>query len=1072
MRLELRAWRAAITAALLGAAEAGADAIAPMAWRTNFAEVTETGDLRWTPRPFLPQRGETVRFIDPESGDDALAGDAPDRAWRHHPWDASATGRAAAEREADTYVFKGGTIYRGQLTVRQMGRPGAPIRLTRDPSWGRGAAILAGSRPVTNWVRGANRGDIPEPQTVWRAELDFAPRTLWVVEADGRARRIPLARHPNWTSEPEDHKAQWFRWTNDRHPFKPRETFSANDSKNLKGCDPDFVLGALIYSEFGWVMGTPYPSRVRAFDPSDGSVRFERWTGGGNAEIIFRGMRYYLEDKPQYLDDPEGEFWVARRRGGSTLYLRPPGGADPRTLRIEAGALSDILVGEVVRHLEITGLEFRWTTPAWDLDVVAWDFRQRPYTIRPDAQPAAIRFWGEVEHLRIANCRFEDLVAGIRLRATREGTAVRSVVIEDNEFRNCDVAAIHLSDGAGWGYAHPVGVLDDVAIYRNHATHIGFRPTRYERGTAIGLDHARRAHIAGNVVERTGAQAINVVGGKSATRGEVPLVRVLIQQNKAWKTMQNGNDFGGIESWQHGPVYIFNNLSHDARGQREGERMFHGRSAGFGHAYYLDGGFQHYVFNNIAWGRSNDPTSPLVNCAAFQEIIGFQNLFLNNTAWNYTVGSRRQAPEAGRNRYIGNVWQAISERVFRHAEPAKTRAQGNEAHAAAAEGGRIEHELNIYAANVFHDVAELGVVELSGRWLRTLEEFRSALVAARARVADVGRMDPVPTLRDPARGDFRLNPASAAVDGGALAFVPWSLWGVVGEWHFLPAGDDPSLIPDEHWYAKDFLTERTEYRHRPTYPLRVVHGAVTDYVPGILETYAPGALRLDPNRRMYAVVPHAQLARPFTANLATRPAHGQDPARRAFTFEGDELRTADIHRGNLLIEVVLQARGDGLVVGKQQGPGYRLELRGGRAVFSIAGAEGGRGEVVSSGAVADGQWRHLVAEADRSARQLRLYLDGRPDAAAPGPGPESLANEGDLCVGGTPGGGWLDATVDFLRIARGTLADAHTTIEELYTWQFDGPARRDMLGRPPHGRARDAGAIECVEASSSGGEAK
>jgi hypothetical protein len=120
------------------------------------------------------------------------------------------------------------------------------------------------------------------------------------------ARRIPLARHPNWTSQPEDHKAQWFTWTNDSHPFNPREGFSANDSQNLQGRDAEFVEDALIYSEFGWVMGTPYPTRVINFDPSDGSVRFANWTGGGNASVIFRGMRYYLEDKPQYLDDPQG----------------------------------------------------------------------------------------------------------------------------------------------------------------------------------------------------------------------------------------------------------------------------------------------------------------------------------------------------------------------------------------------------------------------------------------------------------------------------------------------------------------------------------------------------------------------------------------------------------------------------------------------------------------------------------------------------------------------------------------------------------------------------------------------
>jgi hypothetical protein len=63
-------------------------------------------------------------------------------------------------------------------------------------------------------------------------------------------------------------------------------------------------------------------------------------------------------------------------------------------------------------------------------------------------------------------------------------------------------------------------------------------------------------------------------------------------------------------------------------------------------------------------------------------------------------------------------------------------------------------------------------------------------------------------------------------------------------------------------------------------------------------------------------------------------------------------------------------------------------------------------------------------------------------------------------VGGTPDGRFLDGTLDFLRIAHGTLEDAHTTIEELYAWEFDGPFLRDFTGRKPAGTRRAAGAIE------------
>ncbi len=1030
----------------------------PFAWQQDYARVTETGDIEWNPREFRFAAGDRVRYIDYENGSDAHDGASKQRPWKHHPWDARAGGAAAAAKDIDTYVFKGGVIYRGRLAVKEQGHPDRPIRLTRDPDWGQGPATIAGSQVVTGWTRGADHPDIPEPDVVWKAALDFAPRTVWMIDSGGAAVRLPLARHPNWKSQPEDHKAQWFRWTNDPHPFQPREGFSANDAKNLKGRDKDFVADALIYSEFGWVMGTPYPTKVQEFDPADGSVRFAGWTGGGNASIIFRGMRYYLEDKPHYLDDPDGEFWFDRKGSGGTLYVRLPGGIDPRTVRVEAGRHPDLIVGTDVAHLDISGLEFRWTTQPWNLDVAAWDFSTTPFGFRADAHPACIRIWGRGEAIRIANCTFEDVVMGIQMRAVGVGSSMRDIVVEDNVFRNTDVGAAHFKDGAGWGFSHPVGVLDDVRLYRNYATNVGFRPTRYERGCTFDLSYARRAHIAGNVIERSGAQAINVYAGKGATRGEVPLVRVLIHQNKAWKTMQNGNDFGGIESWQHGPVYIFNNVSFDARGQREGERSYHGNNPGFGHAYYLDGGFKNYVFNNIAWGLSNDPTSPLVNCAAFQEIISYQNTFFNNTAYNFFVGSRRQAPHAGRNKFLGNVWQSMSERVFRHADPAKTEADGN-AHHAGPQKQHFAYETNAYANNIFHDIGQMGVFETSGRWLRNLDDFRDALRQQQSMVADLGVMDSTATLRDPARGDFRLNSESAAVDRGAVVFVPWALYGVVAEWNFYPAGDDHTRIIDEHWYAKDYMTERDDYYQRPTYPLTAVNVEAADYIDGPLENFTAGALRFAPERKTYATISHAALNEPFTARLATRARHGQDPQVLEFTFEADELRTPEIHEGNFLIEVYFKADSDGWLIGKKQGTGYSLALRNGKAVFGVTG-QGADAELVSTVSLADGRWHHLIAEADRDGQTLALYVDGRRDSVGPGVGPVSLANQGDLYVGGRPDGDYLSGAMEFLRIAHGTLADAHTTIEELYAWQFDGPARRDMRGAEPKGRGRDAGALE------------
>jgi len=64
---------------------------------------------------------------------------------------------------------------------------------------------------VKAWHHGATHKDIPEPDKVWWADLDFAPRCVWNVSDDGTITRIPLARTPNWkVSNPDDVKSEWW----------------------------------------------------------------------------------------------------------------------------------------------------------------------------------------------------------------------------------------------------------------------------------------------------------------------------------------------------------------------------------------------------------------------------------------------------------------------------------------------------------------------------------------------------------------------------------------------------------------------------------------------------------------------------------------------------------------------------------------------------------------------------------------------------------------------------------------------------------------------------------------------
>lgn len=1035
-------------------------------WEEKHAKIDAKGDISWAPQPFIFEAGDSIRYIDFEKGNDSNSGTGKDAAWKHHPWDSNASGNAAACAGIHTYVFKGGIDYRGMLTVKDEGRPGNPVKLTRDPSWGNGLASLLGSERVTGWTKGVTNAKIPEPDKVWYADIDFSPRTLWMVAGDGKAVRIPLARTPNWKPDPDDQMNEWWTWSNEPHAFKNDKGPVAYDSKNIKGRDVDYVKGAIIRSEYGWVMGAPYPTLVEDVDPSNGGVTFARWTGGGRGGIIFRGMRYYLEDKPQYLDDPDGEFWLEKKGNGGRLFVRLPGGKDPNSARLEAGKRPDLIYGKRVKHLEISGLDFRFTTPHWDLCVVKWDLSTKPWGWREDAQPACIRVWGEGRDIRIANCNFEDVVMPIVMRATPGNVVIEDVLIEDNTFLNADVGIMSLADGTGWDFPHRLGELRDVRVFRNYAREIGYRPGRYfAAGTGMDFQSPVTLHVAGNVIERVGGQGINATAGKqSGIWGDVPLSRILIHNNKVWQSMQTGNDYGGIEAWQHGPVYIFNNLSYDARGLREAHRKFDTHHAGSGHAYYLDGGFKCYLFNNIAWGRSNDDTSKLVNCSAFQEILSYQNSFFNNTVYNYYIGSRRQAPHAGRNKYIGNIWSDISNFAFRHADPAKTAAEGN-ANDAGPQKSSFAYETSAYAQNVFYDVAEFGVFETSGRWLKSLDDFRNALKKRKSMVAELGVMDGKPPLTDPAHGDFRPAPGSKAIGRGAVVFVPWALYGVVGEWKFYHSGDTPARIIDEHWYAKDYYTVRDDYYKMPMYPLMAVNVGEEDYEEGVLENWTKGALHFKTAKKQYASVLNNCMVKPLTVNAHTKfiPEGGKP---EDVTIAGKDLKTPQVYDSNFLIEAYFKTEPlhtDGILVSKIAGRGYSLRVnKGGGVTFTVNG--GGKNlEAQSTVAVNDGEWHHVIAECDREARNLVIYIDGRKNTEAPGvSASDSLDNESDLYVGGTPAGKYFNGTFEFLRICLGTLKDAKTDIDELYAWQFDGPFLRDFAGRKPVGK-RDAGALERVD---------
>jgi hypothetical protein len=183
------------------------------------------------------------------------------------------------------------------------------------------------------------------------------------------------------------------------------------------------------------------------------------------------------------------------------------------------------------------------------------------------------------------------------------------------------------------------------------------------------------------------------------------------------------------------------------------------------------------------------------------------------------------------------------------------------------------------------------------------------------------------------------------------------------------------------------------------------------------------------------------------------------------TGSGADLRNPQIYTSNFLIEAYFKTapgQKDATLIQKMDDAGYVLRIDKAGGVTLAVQAVGAKASLGSHGAINDGQWHHVIAEADRKAGTFRIYIDGKQDASGSGLGADaSLANDADLYVGGTPQGHNLDGAIDFMRIARGTLADSKTTIEELYPWEFNGPFLYDFTGRERPADGGEAGTIDC-----------
>ncbi len=843
-------------------------------WQEQQATPTPKGDLEWAPHPFVFEQGDSPRYIDYESGDDGADGSRA-HPWKHHPWDAAATGNSKACTGVHTYVFKRGVIYRGALTASESGKSGDPIRLTSDPSWGDGDACIYGSvRLHGGWKRctAADAPGIPDPAKVWYNDVGdrFIPAhirvtAMWDVTGP-HARRLHIARDPNWTiTDPDDPTSNWYQWLQFKGVANKGTLY---DAAHLKGRPADFFKGGWIWTQHRYLMGTVHRTDIRGYDPVAGSFEIDS-PGPANygnspdaATPVNRPVRYFIEGVRGVLDSPGEYFYDTTGPHPGRLYLRPEDGADPNSALLEVAAVGSPIRISDHSHISISGLTFRFNDVCRTIYPYPWWIL--------DASPM-VRVIGNCSDITVKNCKFYDVRNAItafpRANGTPEAAAVWAsdigpfhndvmdgITIADNDVRNVD------QSGAIWvkGYSgeEPFGRIGHVDVLRNRVVNTGFRPgyRSADNIPAVCVVLAQTAEIAGNIVDTSWGNGIFTLGGKgSGSTNDAPLSRILIHHNLAENTMLGCNDYGGLEMFQGGPAYFYDNVSRNC----VGTRTFTGSELGY--SLYLDGGFKIYCFNNIIEGKIK-PSDPAYynNCGYFM-VFGFLDQLFNNTIYHFKNGLNGSS--GNRSCVLGNVVADCSRGFIVQNRPGDVSMEfGGDT----GEMGRIGIATMAYGDNVFYGKPSggrggegafgvIGGTRGPGRPTEniqgsTLQELRAGLEKMQCRVSQIGwQADKMP-LVDPAGGDYRPTPDSAALNRGVKFFVPWGLYGEVGEWNFTKSEHTPQVVLGENFYMQPELVSRDMYYYVPRNDLTVSQCTPDDYVSGPLEDWIPGALRFDGKR--------------------------------------------------------------------------------------------------------------------------------------------------------------------------------------------------------------------------------
>ena len=1070
-----------------------------------FISTGEVSAWRWEPGELQMQRQPApidadARYIDFDHGNDDSAGtrQAP---WKRHPWDSNARGLSRDSKDVHTYIFKRGTTYRGQLTARDSGTMDQPIRLTSDPGWGHGEAVLSGAVELSGgWGRCEQsileRIPAESRPLVWCHALNGheEPRLLW-QKSDDKISRIRIARTPNWNiTDPDNPRSEWYELEDvvielvlgvDGTPgFSRGDRLSVRPQRRRppwqKTTDPPEIKvlrvnqGEMVVEVRNWFKGM-----LRKGDRLSGSMATTHIRSIKGTHSIIRRLidRKHLSDRDIHTYNG-AVVWAERRNmpkpdaaivaaydpdeASLSANFHRAAGAGPRPFdRYFLEGLPEFLdqAGEYA-YIPGTGqtgqLAMRLLDDK-DPDTASIEIANLPVLLAIHDQSHI-----EVSGLRFAHSNQVSAGSSQARHASMYASAIQIrgdasfITIRDCNFRNLPAGIVAIpKEGAG------KSTLDRISIDNSQFRDID--------GSAIALSSGRNHYrlktsgsrlvhvsVRNNTLENVGQRTLGQFGVGSQGHaiqidgGEI----VEVAGNDVRRSYGSGISVFIGSAFEPGKVerpFLRGLIHHN----RVVDSLLAAQDGG-GISSWMGG--PTYMFNN----ESGNP----VGCmhSRYQIVtrvnwyrkgcygVGFyldgqyKGYVFNNIAWgkNNNVNDRIYNSVAF-NEAMGFMNTVFHNTFYRF---------GVGLHK-----GMFQHNRNYYLANVFADTG-LQQIQQEPRSdtieYGTLAYSRNLFLGASPKFGSLGRPKETAHRNIASWRKSLKNNQAMVFDTGQVALT------------------GPDFLDQEFRPVEGKLSVDKGVKVFVPWALSRVagewHFRARQDNPEIVSDESLWMTSQWRNRDMFHKIPRNNLECASATVVDFRPGVLEDWVDGALQFRSGHISCSasrpellDISDSRFLIEAVVKPDHGGTeILSKRGDRGYSLGIKSDGKLLFVLDHGDSMIQVESSVSITDGQWHHVLVEIDRSRhRGIDIYIDGK-RANGEWSGQSmmkgSLGTEAGFRVGGLPDRGF-SGQLDFLRVSRGNLSDAETDIDELYAWQFHGPFLRDRHGFV-EGKQRDVGAVE------------